>query len=669
MKNLNTASMDATEDINSLKTNTGIDEYPTFSEDTNYYAGDIVNYQGILFQFNTDHAAGSWIGTDVTKTSLKTSTDKIKNMPATSYSENDFAISDDKNNDIVQFKNGHIKTKNFDSEETNKRLSKIENVPDVYSSDFAISDDKGNDIVQFVGGHIKTKNFNSDNLYEKTINDLLLGEMCDINHIIGYGQSLMAGSYSGEPVSSECKYNNLIKFNGGVRPYDILGLNSNRHTYIKRLKSIQYGEMFKTPEENLSEYDNDCINKAFIKFVPLTETRGTYSENTSVSSDDHSYNYDISGSILHRHANGETVLSGFCEMLDNLYVKEYKTLNFGFEFLASCAAYGSANFKSLLPIDKGGTMHVDLDGQPTSDGSNMNYFENLMLQVTKAKELADAQGKSYCVKYVIYFEEGCDVDNSPNIVAYRILQLFTLINTRIRSITGQTNDIIFFEHCSNTPTDNYNLAQYILASQDELSLTEDEHSIIKSSSLYEVEPYDISKVFGSHAIQGYESADDNIHKTAIAQKQIGATVANLAKQNSNVLYAKKAKVIGNDIYVTYNVPIMPIVIADEAPEGIEKISSSLTTGNVKGFLIKDVEGEVKDIIKSVSVIEGNMIKISCSSSPSGYILEYAHTKYDKGLTKWRCGNIRDSQGDVLSININKMDHPLYNWCYSFKFDL
>lgn len=637
------------EQAESINSNIGVDDYPVFSTTEDYKSGDVVNYNGKLYKFTSDHAAGAWTGTDVEET------DAVKAHIVQELGDNEDKVVSQK----------VVKDVSKDVEYLNDNSAIIKNG----EADFAISDKDNNDIVQFYKGHIRTKNFDSNKLYKKTIKDLLLGEMCDINHVIGYGQSLMAGSFSGTPVSINCAYNNLIKFSGGVRPYDIFGLDSNRHTYLKRLKSIQYGEMFKTPEENLSKYDNDCINEAFVKFVPLTETMGKYSENANVSSDGHSYNYDISGNITHRHANGETVLTGFCEMLDDLYAEEYGTDKFGFELLASCAAYGSANFQSLLPIDRGGGMHIDLDSNPEGDGSNMNYFENLMLQVTKAKELADKQGKSYCVKYVIYFEESCNIDTSPNIVAYRILQLFTLINTRIKSITKQTNDVIFFEHCSNTPTDNYNIAQYILASQSELSLTEDEISTIQSSSLYDVEPYDLSKVYGSHSIQGYEPAFDNIHRTASAQKQIGVTIAILAKQHTNVLYAKKAKVMGNDIYVTYNVPIMPIAIADEAPEGVEKISNGLTTGNVKGFLIKDIEGEVKNIITSVSIVEGNMIKISCSSSPSGYILEYAHTRYDNGSTKWRCGNVRDSQGDVLSININGVDYPLYNWCYSFKFNL
>ena len=58
-------------DIDNLNANTGVDEYPTFSESTAYSAGNIVNYQGKLYQFTSDHAAGAWTGTDVEPYNLK----------------------------------------------------------------------------------------------------------------------------------------------------------------------------------------------------------------------------------------------------------------------------------------------------------------------------------------------------------------------------------------------------------------------------------------------------------------------------------------------------------------------------------------------------------------------------------------------------------------------
>lgn len=69
-------------------------------------------------------------------------------------SDKDFAIGDG-NHDIVQFSGGHIKTKNFDSE----NAPKVEDS----TSDFAIADENNNDIVRFKNGHIQTKFFNSEN--------------------------------------------------------------------------------------------------------------------------------------------------------------------------------------------------------------------------------------------------------------------------------------------------------------------------------------------------------------------------------------------------------------------------------------------------------------------------------------------------------------------------
>lgn len=53
------------EQAESINSNMGVADYPTFSESTAYSAGDVVNYNGKLYQFTSDHAAGAWTGTDV----------------------------------------------------------------------------------------------------------------------------------------------------------------------------------------------------------------------------------------------------------------------------------------------------------------------------------------------------------------------------------------------------------------------------------------------------------------------------------------------------------------------------------------------------------------------------------------------------------------------------
>ena len=55
-------------DIDNLNSNTGVNDYPVFSTSTAYSAGDVVNYNGKLYKFTADHAAGAWTGTDAEET-------------------------------------------------------------------------------------------------------------------------------------------------------------------------------------------------------------------------------------------------------------------------------------------------------------------------------------------------------------------------------------------------------------------------------------------------------------------------------------------------------------------------------------------------------------------------------------------------------------------------
>ena len=43
---------------------------PTFSASTAYSKGDYVFYEGLLYRFTANHAAGAWTGTDVTSTDI-----------------------------------------------------------------------------------------------------------------------------------------------------------------------------------------------------------------------------------------------------------------------------------------------------------------------------------------------------------------------------------------------------------------------------------------------------------------------------------------------------------------------------------------------------------------------------------------------------------------------
>lgn len=59
------------EQAESINANTGVDDYPVFSESEAYSAGDVVNYNGKLYKFTADHAAGAWVGTDAESVNVK----------------------------------------------------------------------------------------------------------------------------------------------------------------------------------------------------------------------------------------------------------------------------------------------------------------------------------------------------------------------------------------------------------------------------------------------------------------------------------------------------------------------------------------------------------------------------------------------------------------------
>lgn len=93
----------------------------------------------------------------------------------------DFSISDEFGHSIVEFSDGHIKTKDFNSLDAKNKLSTIEagaEVNDVCTNneedaDLMIKDEEGNILTIFYDGQVKTKNFDSKNINESNLSSEL----------------------------------------------------------------------------------------------------------------------------------------------------------------------------------------------------------------------------------------------------------------------------------------------------------------------------------------------------------------------------------------------------------------------------------------------------------------------------------------------------------------
>ena len=94
-------------------------------------------------------------------------------------SDSDLDVTDESGNVLVRFEDGHVKTKEFNSSDIrtsglnndagfyNKYTLPVDGTTNKGSSDTAdlsLTDEDGNAIVQFVGGHIRTKEFDSDDI-------------------------------------------------------------------------------------------------------------------------------------------------------------------------------------------------------------------------------------------------------------------------------------------------------------------------------------------------------------------------------------------------------------------------------------------------------------------------------------------------------------------------
>lgn len=102
-----------------------------------------------------------------TKSELQNAVSLLRNtLPNIDNGTFDFGIKDENGKYIVIFKNGHIKTKYFDSENLNiEHPVSVE----ICDNDFEIKDSQGNTLAIFANGHFRTKYFDSSNIKIKDI--------------------------------------------------------------------------------------------------------------------------------------------------------------------------------------------------------------------------------------------------------------------------------------------------------------------------------------------------------------------------------------------------------------------------------------------------------------------------------------------------------------------
>jgi len=106
--------------------------------------------------------------------------------------------------------------------------------------------------------------------------------------------------------------------------------------------------------------------------------------------------------------------------------------------------------------------------------------------------------------------------------------------------------------------------------------------------------------------------------------------------------------------MTFDVPVKPLVFDVSGSEYC----------NVKGvqpnFGFSILNGTSVEIINNVALSRQDKVIISCTENPTGLTLWYAKTGIYGG------GNLRDSQGENIQINLFGLSTKVHNWTPIFK---
>nr|DAF86781.1 MAG TPA: hydrolase [Siphoviridae sp. ctvuW5] len=175
--------------------NTGVSEYPKFSEQEEYKSGEVVERNGKLYEFKVDHPAGSWNETHVEATSLKKIQDKkLTELSKTflfcdSYQEleNQQLISEYEDDKIISY-DGNVIDYNYGFKVyTIKNLESL-NKPIFIKYDFLLA--------EFI-----TRTYLNVALYDENDN-FLVGYAVSGTHImqIPYGYTLKISADNNNPV-------------------------------------------------------------------------------------------------------------------------------------------------------------------------------------------------------------------------------------------------------------------------------------------------------------------------------------------------------------------------------------------------------------------------------------------------------------------------------------
>lgn len=283
-------------------------------------------------------------------------------------------------------------------------------------------------------------------------------------------------------------------------------------------------------------------------------------------------------------------------------------------------------------------------------GKGSQPYEKLLNDIKTAYQTAKDRGWNFMMPALCWMQGETDVNSYPK-TNYRklLLQFCEDINEDVKRITQQKNNLEFICYQTNSLTraEHFNSLAYQCPEtevpQTQLELVRDNPFFHASGPTY---PYDC--------------VNEIIHIDGLGQKRHGILAALAAysilhhKNNKHGLLPRKVECQGMDVVIDFSVPYPPLHFD----------TTLVSKATNYGFSI--ITPDNRNIAKEV-ILQDSSVLISCSEPPNNCYVRYAiNGDYMKsGRIHGPRGNLRDSQGDSLSITIQGKDYPIHNWCYQF----
>jgi hypothetical protein len=294
----------------------------------------------------------------------------------------------------------------------------------------------------------------------------------------------------------------------------------------------------------------------------------------------------------------------------------------------------------LLP---GKVIHSVLE---LSKGSAL--YQRLLKDIQTAKNIAGAKGKTFSVGAIGWTQGEKDYgeNTSYNDYKLRLEQLNADFNNDVAQITQQSFKVPFIVgqiSSQNGDLDSMANPNVALA---QLNLCISNPNFTLAAPMYMLDFY-----------------TDNTHLTGnnyrILASYYGYAMKKLLLDGvKNFVYPKMHSLIGNTLFIKFNVPVEPLVFD----------TTQVKNPGYFGFSVSNAAGN-NILIQKVEIIQNNMIKIICADLPS--VVSYAinGTSKKAGRLEGPRGCLRDSQGDRIIFDTQGTNWKLHNWAPVFKLNL